>query len=142
MSTGRSRYDRILEDLTLPRRFWEKVRLDDACWEWTAFCHPRSGYGMVRVAGEGMVSAPRVMWEWVNGPMPDGMCVCHSCDNPPCIRPSHLWLGTQGDNMSDMVEKGRQGRRVGNRKLTPAQVGEIRLFAEVLERCHWRSISA
>lgn len=51
--------------------------------------------------------AHRLMWEEVNGPIPHGMCVLHRCDNPPCIRPDHLFLGTKADNVRDMIAKGR-----------------------------------
>lgn len=80
----------------------------------------------------GEVKAHRVAWELTNGTIPDGMCVCHSCDNPPCVRPDHLFLGSIGDNNRDMYAKGRasqiraRGTDHGNAILTEDLVREIR----------------
>lgn len=83
--------------------FWAKVdrRGPDECWEWTTG-RERYGYGH-SVLG----TASRVAWELTNGPIPDGQRVLHSCDNPPCCNPRHLFLGTQLDNVRDMMAKGR-----------------------------------
>lgn len=94
-------------------RFWSKVQLPsviggpDICWEWQAGSHTR-GYGAFGAAGLNL-RAHRVSHSIVNGPIPDGLCVCHSCDNPPCCNPAHLWLGTMRDNTLDMAKKGRHG---------------------------------
>lgn len=79
----------------------------DACWEWTGYRNNR-GYGKIDRA-----YAHRTSYEVHVGPIPDGMEVMHSCDNPPCINPRHLSLGTHLDNMRDMARKGRsrRGRR-------------------------------
>jgi hypothetical protein len=103
------------------------------CWEWKSFIHP-SGYGWVNFKGR-MRQAHRVVYELVNGPIPEGegfhgTCVCHKCDNPKCIRPDHLFLGSHSDNMRDKKVKGRsvalKGESHGNSKLTAEQVVEIR----------------
>lgn len=96
-------------------RFWQKVDMDGPipshfpslgkCWIWTANSSTR-GYGVINKDGDNC-RAHRVSWEISNGPIPDGLCVLHSCDNPPCVRPSHLFLGTVQDNSLDMVSKGR-----------------------------------
>lgn len=90
-------------------RFWSKVKKSGGCWEWTGGTDER-GYG--RLWGDDQnrsLKAHRVSWELANGPIPDGMHVLHHCDNPPCVNPAHLWLGTHDDNMADMVAKGRTG---------------------------------
>lgn len=76
------------------------------CWEWQG---PRSreGYGNTYENGRN-IRAHRWAWERFVGPIPEGILVCHSCDNPPCVNPFHLFLGTHMDNMRDMVAKGRQ----------------------------------
>lgn len=95
-------------------RFWEKVRKSDGCWEWTA---GRLGgrYGDFMVGVGDHRSAHRYSWELHFGPIPVGMNVCHHCDNPGCVRPDHLFIGTQKDNLRDMQGKGRKAvwRREG-----------------------------
>lgn len=75
------------------------------CWIWVASCLP-NGYGQFWLNGKRHLSH-RLMWSLTNGPIPDGLCVLHNCDNPGCVRVSHLFLGTQGDNLKDMGAKGR-----------------------------------
>ena len=65
-------------------------------------------YGQKRIKGR-MWLLHRYAWQWANGPIPEGMCVCHACDNPPCVNPDHLWLGTQLENIRDRERKGRNG---------------------------------
>lgn len=77
----------------------------EACFEWE-LARDKDGYGVVRRNGRTR-RAHREMWEQVHGPIPEGMVLLHSCDNPPCIRLSHLSLGTQAENVADMVAKGR-----------------------------------
>ena len=88
--------------------FWEKVNVrdNDECWEWKA-ATLQSGYGRFW-DGNRDIRAHRYSWELYNKrKIPKGMLICHHCDNPPCCNPKHLFLGTQKDNMRDMVEKGR-----------------------------------
>lgn len=90
------------------QRFWSKVDKTDTCWNWTRALS-RWGYGISAPCyGDGL--AHRASWVDANGPIPDGMFVCHHCDNPKCVRPSHLFLGTPHDNALDKVVKGRQSR--------------------------------
>jgi len=94
-----------------PNREWLRQRMtepfSDDCVEWP-FGGNGKGYGMVFYGGS-MRLAHRVAYEMANHPIPEGMAVCHSCDNPPCINPKHLWLGTRADNNADRVVKGRTG---------------------------------
>ena len=87
------------------RRFWSYVTKTDDCWPWTGSIH-NTGYGRMK-AKHKQVFVHRVSWEMSNGPIPNGMFVLHRCDNPPCVRPDHLFLGTKGDNNRDRVAKGR-----------------------------------
>lgn len=90
---------------TIEDRFWAKVDRGGECWRWTAGCDS-SGYGSLRVE-HAKISAHRLSWQLHHGPIPPGQNVLHRCDNPRCVRPSHLFLGTQADNIADMLAKGR-----------------------------------
>lgn len=113
-------------------RFWKLVKKSgqNECWPFVG--HTREwGYGWFN-GPTGPTNAHRVAYMLSKGPIPPGLFVCHSCDNPPCCNPSHLWVGTVGDNTRDMIKKGRsrQGApRIGsanhNTKLTPDAVREI-----------------
>lgn len=111
-----------------PERFWSKVRRGEGCWTWLASTSPR-GYGNIRWRGR-KHRANRIAWELERGPVPEGMFVCHSCDNPSCVNPDHLFLGTAKDNAQDRTQKGRnrscRGETHGMVKLTSQQVLEIR----------------
>lgn len=93
-------------------RFWEKVEMIQfhPCWEWTA-ARQAGGYGTFQYAGKGgdwrKTVAHRVAWELANGPIPNGLCVLHRCDNPGCVRPGHLFLGSLAENNRDTARKGR-----------------------------------
>lgn len=87
-------------------RFWEKVVKGPGCWSWTSSTSEKGGYGFLSDRGE-KVYAHRLSWELHRGPIPVGLWVLHSCDNPPCCNPEHLFLGTRTDNMQDAARKGR-----------------------------------
>jgi hypothetical protein len=91
-------------------RFWAKVRKSKGCWTWEATCGHKFGYGSFHLGGgANHVYAHRFAWVLGNDrPVPKGLCVLHRCDNPKCVRPSHLFLGSRRDNVLDMVQKGRQ----------------------------------
>ena len=90
------------------------VNLDTGCVEWTGYVQPN---GYVKLHAGGFKWGHRVAWEAVNGPIPDGLQVCHRCDNPKCLNVEHLFLGTQKDNMQDAKAKGRT--RNGHPPLAP-----------------------
>lgn len=117
-------------DPELVKRFWQNVikHPDDGCWERTSRLSPL-GYGRIKHNGE-EIMAHRCSWMMMNGPIPKGMCVCHRCDNPKCVRPDHLFLGTQIDNIRDMHSKNRQrgprGEKAALAVLTAELVTQIR----------------
>lgn len=90
-------------------RFWNLVIKGPDCWEWSGCRHPR-GYGLFSFEPGSRQLAHRVVWQLINGMIPPSLCVLHRCDNPPCVRPEHLFLGTQCDNMKDMAAKGRSSK--------------------------------
>lgn len=112
-------------------RFWSHVNRgdSDSCWEWQAGKTPR-GYGRTSVKGHRSLQAHRVAWEVTYGKVPNGLEVCHKCDNPPCCNPNHLFVGTHAENMRDAVNKRRFPRRPGSRsgraKLNDEIVNDIR----------------
>lgn len=110
-------------------RLWKRVTKldgDDACWIFTGAKYSW-GHGVIG-SPEGHTGAHRISWIEANGEIPEGLHVCHRCDNPSCVRPSHLFLGTHQDNMTDMKLKGRAhlGEAHGIAKLTNEKVLQIR----------------
>jgi hypothetical protein len=115
----------------LGARLWPRVTRGDGCWEWTG-TRGEKGYGRLTADGR-TVQAHRLAWELTNGPIPAGLHVLHRCDNPPCVRPEHLFLGSNLDNIADRHAKGRNARNrgpaCGHAKLTAADVVAIRAAA-------------
>ena len=87
---------------SLKDRFWEKVNKTNECWEWIA--GKSHGYGVFWINGK-LLRAHRVAWSIYNGGIPEGLLVLHKCDNPACVNPDHLFIGTQQDNVDDMITK-------------------------------------
>lgn len=133
------------ETTSLADRFWRFVpqgKCEEDCWEWLGGAWTQQGYPRLQHPINGKwksLAANRVSWEVAHGPIPEGMVVCHRCDNPKCVNPHHLFLGTHQDNTQDMMQKGRNGGqfqpghaplRKGDAhpqaKLTQAQAEEIR----------------
>ncbi len=101
---------------TVEERFWSYVNKTDGCWLWIGNRCPK-GYGILAVKRRPK-RAHRVSWEMHFGAIPEGLLICHRCDTPGCIRPDHLFIGTQQDNLDDMYQKGRgpTGDKNGLRK--------------------------
>jgi hypothetical protein len=106
--------------------FHASIVRGEGCWSWAADLN-NTGYGVVRTHGR-LLLAHRLSWEIHRGPIPDGLCVLHECDNPPCCNPAHLFLGTKPDNNRDRARKGRNaiGTRCGAAKLTEQLVLDLR----------------
>jgi len=109
-------------------RFWKKVRKTGTCWLWTGAIDSW-GYGQIKIQGKSK-KASRLSYELHYGTIPVGLMVLHSCDRPICVNPNHLWLGSNTDNMQDMVKKGRNsdktGEHNGNSKLKRKDIEKIR----------------
>lgn len=113
-------------------RLWEKTLHQlgpDVCWPWLG-PRMRQGYGSIWIRHGVTALTHRVAWELTYGPIPDGLCVMHTCDNPPCCNPAHLRLGTVADNNADKQAKGRaksaRGELNGHARITEGDVLEMR----------------
>lgn len=108
-------------------RFCSKIKIDesDRCWEWSGAPN-RFGYRLMKIGGRDGVNffSHRISYSLFVGRIPQGLCVCHKCDNPACVNPNHLWLGTKTENTADRHAKGRSRGPVG--------------MANIAVRCPWR----
>lgn len=120
-------------DKGLIDRFWAKVEKGPGCWEWTA--GKLNGYGRIGLTkARGYIFAHRLSYQIHFGSIPDNLKVLHKCDNPGCVRPDHLFIGTMGDNNRDRARKGRsrpvKGESHGMSKIANQDVIQIRLLYE------------
>lgn len=117
--------------MSITERFWKKVSKSTKCWIWTGTLRP-NGYGKLTGALDNGLPdhVHRLSWILHFGAIPQGMCVCHRCDNRRCVRPGHLFIGNYSDNMLDAFDKGRAknwpGAKSPNAKLTQRQADKIR----------------
>lgn len=140
---------------SIESKFWSKVKIgksEDDCWEWTASKFV-AGYGQLthgdKMGEKFTLKAHRVSYELNVGEIPDGILVCHTCDNPSCANPKHLFLGTWKDNVQDMISKGRRadtaGEKNGMSKITQEIADKIRkeylMNDPDLGRYHRKSLS-
>lgn len=127
--------------MTIYNRLMSKVnKKTNGCWEYTGATS--CGYGWMHYKN-GSQRTHRIMWELVNGPIPEhedyhGLCVCHTCDNRVCVNPKHLFLARQKENMRDMYKKGKDVRNIGEQngqsKLKEGQVRAIKANSENLSQ--------
>lgn len=114
---------------TLAERLWSRVaKLSSGCWEWQGYRMP-SGHGQIGIGQHRVTTTHRVSWELSSGEaIPTGLMVRHRCDNPPCVNPEHLELGTAADNSRDAMERGRTARgfRLPNTRLSDEDVRVVR----------------
>lgn len=131
-SCGCLRFVSQFNEAKIQRRFWSKVKIETPleCWEWQG--RRRRAYGQFLLDGK-YHQAHRVSYELVHGPIDDGLVVRHACDNPSCVNPSHLHVGTQADNVQDCLDRSRDnrpnGERVNTAKLTKSDVRRARTLA-------------
>lgn len=120
-------------------RFWLSVKSSPDCWEWTGY-KIWNGYGQMRFNKQSKY-VHRYSWELHFGEITDGLFVLHRCDNRACVRPSHLFLGTNDDNMKDMVAKERQSRGETSGKATRTE-DDIRLIRRVAEFLPYKEVAS
>ena len=122
----------VTSSMSEAERFWSKVNKTEHCWLWIAY---RERYGIFK-SGSKCIKAHRYSWVIANGDIPNNLRVLHRCDNPACVRPDHLFLGTQRDNILDMENKGRgrhhSGSLNGMAKLTETNVRSIKQSQKTL----------
>jgi len=131
----KNKYDGAVRTVPIEERFWRFVskKENNDCWEWHG-SNDGKGYGhIMRETGRSPAKAYRVSYEMHKGPIPKGLIVRHECDNPKCVNPGHLILGTHKDNSEDMVKRGRQNKKSllnlnHEKKLDQQQIEEIKLI--------------
>lgn len=107
MGRGKDLVKRHRRSIPIETRFWPRVaKLDSGCWEWQGARNHTGGYGVTCRDGKNIM-AHRASWELHRGPVPPGLFVLHHCDNPPCVNPDHLYVGTKSDNGKDAFNRGQ-----------------------------------
>lgn len=126
--------------LPVEERFWSKVEMIPfhTCWEWMGAKHFR--YGSIRMGGRGSPTklAHRYSYKLHYGDFDERLFVCHTCDNPSCVNPRHLFLGTHQDNMDDMKKKGRQ---IGNKRRNKLSYDDVKKIRSLKGQMSIRKIS-
>jgi len=116
--------------MTFEQRFWSKVNKTDDCWLWTGYCNT-FGHGVIGMNNK-LPFVHRLSWIFAGNTIPDGHVVRHKCRSKNCLNPAHLEIGTQAENMADMIRDGTSNKGIKNPncKLTEEQVHEIRASTE------------
>ena len=118
-------------------RFWSKVQKTRKCWNWIGGCFTRDGYGQIGICGQ-MRRSHRISWIIHFGKIPNKLYVLHKCNNRKCIRPDHLYLGTQFENMRDAILAGNlspKGEKNGRSRISERDVLMIR---DLYKNFHWK----
>lgn len=120
---------RVYTRKTVEERFWPKVNKTESCWLWTG-SKTRAGYGEFHGEVWKTIRAHRWLYEKEYGPIPHGLHICHHCDTPACVRPSHMFVGTHLDNMRDCARKGRNSFQKGPQELRGTHCAKGHIYSK------------